>query len=117
MQEMSHSFSIKTMWRSFFCALMATVTLSVRLLWIVWRASHTVTLQAMNPFRTGKLVLFQVTYDRDWHFFEIMFFIILGIFGVRLPSSSSRDRVNEHALTGSLRCLHGQVQPPSRRIP
>jgi H+/Cl- antiporter ClcA len=38
--------------------------------------------QAMNPFRTGKLVLFQVTYNRDWHFFEIMFFVVLGIFGV-----------------------------------
>ncbi|GBE80493.1 predicted protein [Sparassis crispa] len=63
-EEMSNTFSIKTMWRSFFCALMATVTLS-----------------AMNPFRSGKLVLFQVTYDRDWHFFEIIFFIILGIFG------------------------------------
>ena len=37
----------------------------------------------MNPYRSGKLVLFQVTYDRDWHFFEILFFIILGIFGVR----------------------------------
>ena len=36
----------------------------------------------MNPFRTGKLVLFQVTYDRDWHFFEIVFFVIIGIFGV-----------------------------------
>lgn len=36
----------------------------------------------MNPFRTGKIVLFQVTYDRDWHFFEIIFFVILGIFGV-----------------------------------
>ncbi|CAE7226041.1 unnamed protein product [Rhizoctonia solani] len=63
-EEMSSNFSIKTMWRSFFCALVATVTLS-----------------AMNPFRTGKLVLFQVTYDRDWHFFEIIFFIIIGIFG------------------------------------
>ncbi|KAI0930011.1 hypothetical protein AcV5_006822 [Taiwanofungus camphoratus] len=63
-EEMSSVFSIKTMWRSFFCALMATVTLS-----------------AMNPFRSGKLVLFQVTYDRDWHFFEIIFFVILGIFG------------------------------------
>ena len=29
-QEMSNSFSIKTLWRSFFCALVATVTLSVR---------------------------------------------------------------------------------------
>ncbi|KAF7322000.1 Chloride channel protein [Mycena kentingensis (nom. inval.)] len=63
-EEMSSTFSIKTMWRSFLCALVATFTLS-----------------AMNPFRTGKLVLFQVTYDRDWHFFEIMFFIVLGLFG------------------------------------
>lgn len=29
-EEMTHTFSIKTMWRSFFCALVATVTLSVR---------------------------------------------------------------------------------------
>ncbi|KAF8554241.1 hypothetical protein OG21DRAFT_1462931 [Imleria badia] len=63
-EEMSHIFSIKTMWRSFVCALVATFTLSV-----------------MNPFRTGKLVLFQVTYSRSWHFFEIIFFVILGIFG------------------------------------
>ncbi|TFK25180.1 voltage-gated chloride channel [Coprinopsis marcescibilis] len=63
-EEMSHTFSIKTMWKSFFCALIATFTLA-----------------AMNPFRTGKLVMFQVTYDRDWHFFEIIFFVILGVFG------------------------------------
>ncbi|KAH9470143.1 hypothetical protein Pst134EA_007409 [Puccinia striiformis f. sp. tritici] len=63
-EEMTISFPIKTMWRSFFCALIATVTLS-----------------AVNPFRTGKLVLFQVSYDRDWHFFEIGFFIIIGVFG------------------------------------
>lgn len=37
--------------------------------------------QAMNPFRTGQLVLFQVRYDRSWHFFEIIFFIFIGIFG------------------------------------
>jgi len=35
----------------------------------------------MNPFRTGQLVMFQVTYDRDWHFFEVVFFVIIGIFG------------------------------------
>ena len=48
-----------------------------------------VSLQVMNPFRTGKLVLFQVTYNRSWHFFEIIFFVILGIFGVgaQLPLS------------------------------
>ncbi|EGG08787.1 uncharacterized protein MELLADRAFT_34739, partial [Melampsora larici-populina 98AG31] len=63
-EEMTVNFPIKTMWKSFFCALVATVTLS-----------------AMNPFRTGKLVLFQVSYDRDWHFFEIGFFILIGLFG------------------------------------
>ena len=35
----------------------------------------------MNPFRTGQLVMFQVRYDRSWHFFEIFFFIFIGIFG------------------------------------
>lgn len=40
-------------------------------------------LQFMNPFRTGKLVLFQVSYDRDWHYFEMFFYSIIGVFGVR----------------------------------
>lgn len=35
----------------------------------------------MNPFRTGKLVLFQVEYNRDWNYFEIFFFILIGVFG------------------------------------
>jgi chloride channel 3/4/5 len=44
-------------------------------------ATQTYTSQAMNPFRTGQLVMFTVSYDRQWHFFEIFFYIILGIFG------------------------------------
>ena len=64
LEEMAPEFPMKTMWRSFFCALVATFTLA-----------------SMNPFRTGQLVLFQVHYDRDWHFFEIVFFVIIGIFG------------------------------------
>jgi chloride channel 3/4/5 len=35
----------------------------------------------MNPFRTGQLVMFTVKYDRSWHFFEIIFYIIIGVFG------------------------------------
>ncbi|KAF2228103.1 chloride channel [Elsinoe ampelina] len=64
LEEMSNYFPLKTMWRSYFCALVATATLS-----------------AMNPFRTGQLVMFTVKYDRSWHFFEIVFYIIIGIFG------------------------------------
>src|ERR1700734_2352493 len=97
---MSHNFSIKTMWRSFFCALMATVTLSI-----------------MNPFRTGKLVLFQVTYDRDWHFFEILFFVVLGIFGVRLLAMLPTSSLLINFFTGSLRCFCCQVQSTSGCFP
>jgi chloride channel 3/4/5 len=35
----------------------------------------------MNPFRTGQLVMFQVKYDRGWHFFEILPYLLIGIFG------------------------------------
>ncbi|PHH56229.1 putative chloride channel protein UM03490-D [Ceratocystis fimbriata CBS 114723] len=64
LEEMSTYFPLRTLWRSYFCALVAVATLS-----------------AMNPFRTGQLVLFQVQYDRSWHFFEILFYILLGILG------------------------------------
>lgn len=40
-----------------------------------------VTLHTMNPFRTGKIVLYQVTYSRGWHRFEIIPFALLGIVG------------------------------------
>ena len=40
-----------------------------------------VSLQAFNPFRTGKLVLYQVTYHSGWHDFELIPFALLGILG------------------------------------
>lgn len=63
-KQLSYYFPDKTMWQSFVCAMVAAVTL-----------------QALNPFRTGKIVLYQVTYTRGWHRFEIIPFIILGIIG------------------------------------
>ncbi|KAL1922632.1 uncharacterized protein VTP21DRAFT_10171 [Calcarisporiella thermophila] len=64
LEEVSYYFPAKTMIRSYFCALIAAFTLKL-----------------IDPFRTGKLVMFQVTYDRDWKFFELAGFLILGIFG------------------------------------
>jgi chloride channel 3/4/5 len=52
------------MWQSFVCAMVAAVTL-----------------KAFNPFRTGKLVLYQVTYSSGWHGFEMVPFAVLGIIG------------------------------------
>ncbi|VEU22581.1 DEKNAAC103374 [Brettanomyces naardenensis] len=63
-EEISSNFKLSTVWKSYYCALVATGTLS-----------------AMNTFRTGQLVIFQVTYDTAWKYFEIPFYIILGIFG------------------------------------
>ncbi|WFD29995.1 glycerol ethanol, ferric requiring protein [Malassezia sp. CBS 17886] len=65
-KEMTSQFPPSTMWRTFLCALASIVALSF-----------------MNPFRTGKLVLFQVEYSRDWHYFEILFYIVIGVCGVR----------------------------------
>lgn len=64
LEEMSNHFPLKTMWRSYFCALVATAVLAT-----------------MNPLRTGQLVMFQVKYDRDWHFFEMVFYLLIGLFG------------------------------------
>ncbi|KAJ5172824.1 hypothetical protein N7492_005417 [Penicillium capsulatum] len=64
LEQLSYYFPDKTMWQSFVCAMVAAVTL-----------------QALNPFRTGKIVLYQVTYTRGWHRFEIIPFIMLGITG------------------------------------
>lgn len=36
----------------------------------------------MNPFRTGRLVRFQVIYDQDWHTVDLFFYIFLGVLGV-----------------------------------
>lgn len=67
LEQLSYYFPDKTMWQSFVCAMVAAVTL-----------------QAFNPFRTGKLVLYQVTYSSGWHGFEMVPFVLLGIVGVGL---------------------------------
>ncbi|KAJ3104014.1 hypothetical protein HK100_004114 [Physocladia obscura] len=64
LEEVSYYFPMKTLWRTFFCSCMAAVTLKV-----------------LNPFGSGKLVKFQVTYSRDWVDSEIFPFILLGVAG------------------------------------
>ena len=64
LEQLSYYFPDKTMWASFVCAMVAAVTL-----------------QAFDPFRTGKLVLYQVTYHSGWHAFELVPFVVIGILG------------------------------------
>ncbi|KAI6247189.1 H(+)/Cl(-) exchange transporter 3 [Erysiphe necator] len=63
-QQLSYYFPDKTMWQSFVCAMTGAVIL-----------------QAFDPFRSGKLVMYQVTYSNGWHGFEMIPFFLLGIFG------------------------------------
>lgn len=65
--QVSYYFPMKTLWRSFFCAMIAAFTLKY-----------------MNPFGTGRLVMFYVEYDNPWKLFELLPFILLGALGVSL---------------------------------
>jgi len=52
------------MFRAFWCAMVAAASL-----------------RFFDPFGSGKIVLFAVTYDKDWLNFEILGFLALGVFG------------------------------------
>ena len=52
------------MWRSFWCAAVAAITL-----------------KTLNPFGNGTLVMFAVTYTKKYHYWEYIIFVLLGIFG------------------------------------
>lgn len=64
LEEVSYYFPPRTMLRSFWCAMIAAMTLKI-----------------LNPFGSGKIVLFEVKYDRDWHSFELVGFVLLAVFG------------------------------------
>ncbi|KAI1014081.1 hypothetical protein LB504_008553 [Fusarium proliferatum] len=64
LETLSYYFPDKTMWQSFVCAMTAAVVL-----------------QAFDPFRSGKLVLYQVHYSIGWHGFELLPYAILGVMG------------------------------------
>uniref|UniRef100_A0A8K9UN50 Chloride channel protein n=1 Tax=Oncorhynchus mykiss TaxID=8022 RepID=A0A8K9UN50_ONCMY len=63
-REVSYYFPLKTLWRSFFAALVAAFTL-----------------RAINPFGNSRLVLFYVEYHTPWYMAELVPFILLGVFG------------------------------------
>ncbi|MCI4377241.1 hypothetical protein PGIGA_G00201380 [Pangasianodon gigas] len=64
LEEVSYYFPLKTLWRSFFAALVAAFTL-----------------RSINPFGNSRLVLFYVEFHTPWHLLELFPFVLLGIFG------------------------------------
>ncbi|XP_037035268.1 H(+)/Cl(-) exchange transporter 5 isoform X7 [Bradysia coprophila] len=64
LEEVSYYFPLKTLWRSFFCALIAAFVI-----------------RSINPFGNEHSVLFYVKYNEPWIFFELVPAIVLGILG------------------------------------
>jgi chloride channel 3/4/5 len=64
LEEVSYYFPYKTLWRSFIAAMIGALSL-----------------QFVNPFRSGKLLLFQVAYHRNCNTFELPFFVLIGVIG------------------------------------
>ncbi|XP_032835610.2 H(+)/Cl(-) exchange transporter 4 [Petromyzon marinus] len=64
LEEVSYYFPLKTLWRSFFAALVAAFVL-----------------RAINPFGDSRLVLFYVEFHAPWSLPELAPFLALGAFG------------------------------------
>ena len=64
LEEVSYYFPLKTLWRSFFCAMVASLTV-----------------KGLSPFENQNLGLFYVGNKYRWFYFEMIPFIILGILG------------------------------------
>lgn len=64
LEEVSYFFPAKTLFRTFFCCIVAALSLKF-----------------LNPYGTHKIVMFEVRYLVDWEYFEIGSFIFVGILG------------------------------------
>ncbi|KAK4561731.1 hypothetical protein LTR86_004410 [Recurvomyces mirabilis] len=64
LEEVSYYFPPKVLFRTFFCCIAAALSL-----------------RGLNPYGTGKIVLFQVRYLIDWKVFELIVFALLGVLG------------------------------------
>ena len=84
LEEASYYFPLKTMWRSFFCALVAGIILRFFLLKpIIFTYLF---FRIVNPFGSDQTSLFHVDYMIKWRFFELVPIIGLGLFGGILGS-------------------------------
>lgn len=64
LEEVAYFFPAKTLFRTFFCCIIAALSLKF-----------------LNPYGTHKIVMFQVHYPVDWEYFELFTFVVVGILG------------------------------------
>jgi len=113
LEEVSYYFPHKTLWRSFYCAAVAAIVLAY-----------------MNPFHTGKLVLFQVKYTNSWSSFEMFPFFLVAVLGgltgaffikmnvkmcaLRKTSKLSNYAIQEVMVVASLTAIISYINPYMR---
>lgn len=78
--ENSYYFPPKTLFRTFFCCIVSS-PLSVCNWTLNVSKVAALSLKFLNPYGTGKIVIFEVRYISDWKFFEMIVFILLGVMG------------------------------------
>ncbi|KAK8031151.1 chloride channel [Apiospora arundinis] len=64
LEEVAYFFPAKTLFRTFFCCIIAALSLKF-----------------LNPYGTHKIVMFEVRYTAEWEYFEIVSFVLCGILG------------------------------------
>ncbi|KAI1505513.1 chloride channel [Biscogniauxia marginata] len=64
LEEVAYFFPAKTLFRTFFCCIVAALSLKF-----------------LNPYGTHKIVMFEVRYKIDWEYFELVGFMIVGVLG------------------------------------
>jgi len=64
LEEVSYYFPYKTLWRSFFCAMVGALVV-----------------RSINPYGNGHDIQFSIDYSVPWASFELIPFILLGILG------------------------------------
>ncbi|RYP01237.1 hypothetical protein DL765_010868 [Monosporascus sp. GIB2] len=64
LEEVAYFFPAKTLFRTFFCCIVAALSLKF-----------------LNPYGTNKIVMFEVRYKIDWEWFELVGFILVGVLG------------------------------------
>ncbi|VDO96074.1 unnamed protein product [Schistosoma mattheei] len=65
LEEASYYFPMKTMFRSFFCAMVSANVLRI-----------------LNPYGSDNMIMFYVDYQAQWHVMELIPFALLGLLGV-----------------------------------
>jgi chloride channel 3/4/5 len=106
LEEVSTYFPPKVLWRSFWAAMVATATLKALNPFGTGKVRSSPRLERLSsPFLPSRrrttltvlrlsllqIVLFQVSYDSDWRFWELPVFVVIGVLMVSRFSFPSKS--------------------------